>query len=64
MADLPELVDLGALWEKDGKFSGKIGNARVLILPNKNRQKDTHPTHRILVSNPIKKEKKEEDLDF
>lgn len=46
MAD--KLIPLTGLWENESKngtcyFAGVLGKAKILLLPNKDKQKDTDP---------------------
>lgn len=44
-------IEIGALWTGRGKalYSGKLGNARVVILTNNHKKADNHPDARIFV---------------
>ena len=49
------MIRLTGLWEsttKDGQqmLSGNLGNARLVILPNKFKKTDKHPTHNLLIA--------------
>jgi len=58
------LIEFGALWNKvnpDGKeyFTGNIGKARVVILPNKYKREESHPDKIIFITEPKKKTSEE-----
>ena len=61
---MSDLVEIGGLWKNEGKdgeyFSGKLGQAKLLIFANKYKKTDKHPDFRMYVT---KVEKKEES-DF
>jgi uncharacterized protein (DUF736 family) len=74
------LVFIGALW-KPGKdengqprakavLNGKLGNARVIILKNKNKTSENSPDYHIAVANPNREGQErnnnngEDDLPF
>ena len=52
-----ELIEIGALWEgrKPGVMTGKMGNARCVILPNDRRDSDNQPAARIFIAPPLEK---------
>ena len=58
------LVKVGALWDKPNSFQGKMGEARLVILPNKHKKEDKHPDRIVYVCNPKKKEKPQDDSPF
>lgn len=55
------LIEFGALWNKttqpDGKeyFTGNIGRARIVILPNRYKRDESHPDWILFVTEPRKK---------
>lgn len=59
-----ELVEIMALWENQSEsgetyFTGRMGNAKVIVFKNKYKTSDKHPSYRVYVQNPEKKEKTE-----
>ncbi|MEO5348840.1 MAG: DUF736 domain-containing protein [Magnetococcus sp. YQC-3] len=55
------LVKIGAIWEKTSKkgdtfFSGKFGDAQLLILKNNSKKSDKSPDYLVYVDNPQRKE--------
>jgi hypothetical protein len=40
-----EGIKIGALWQGRGKamFTGRFGDARVVVMPNNNKKTDKHP---------------------
>jgi len=74
---MSDLVKIGALWKPDNKsdrgptLTGKLGDARLVIFPNKYKETDNHPDYVLYVENPKKREEKlapsavpEEDCGF
>jgi len=58
------LIPIAGLWKrqtKDGKtyLGGKLGGARLLLLPNQYKQKDTDPDYVLLVAEKPKQDAKE-----
>lgn len=57
---MKELVKLGALWagkkDRNGNpmMTGKIGDARVLVLKNTYKEQENQPDYIIYVTNPDK----------
>tara|TARA_R110002110_G_scaffold81325_2_gene211563 strand:+ start:174 stop:383 length:210 start_codon:yes stop_codon:yes gene_type:complete len=49
-------IEIGALWvnPETGVMTGKMGNTRLLGLPNNYKKKDSHPDIRLFVT-PTKK---------
>ena len=49
---MSDLIAIGALWpgKKDGVLTGKMGEARLVVLPNDRRQNDSQPSHRVFVA--------------
>ena len=49
-----DLIEIGGLWENDGKggkyLSGKLGRAKLLVFPNKFKEKDSQPDYRMYVA--------------
>lgn len=50
------MIKIGGLWLKEGKkgkfFSGKFGNANVLIFKNTNKKEAKHPDYEIFIAEP------------
>lgn len=57
------LVKVGALWqnEKDGEmyFTGALGDARLVVLPNGYKQTEKHPDYIVYVTNRQKREEQQ-----
>lgn len=62
------LVKLGALWQtpEDSKLalSGVLGDANLLIFPNKYKKEENHPDFIVYVAAKQKKEDTSEDVPF
>lgn len=54
------MIQLSGLWLKDGKngkyFSGKLGNANILIFKNTKKQDEKHPDYILYLAEPQKKQ--------
>lgn len=59
------MIKVGALWanEKDGKtyYSGKFGDAKMLVFENSYKESDKHPSHIVYLAPFEKKEDKKEE---
>lgn len=56
-----QMITIAGLWErktKDGRtyLGGKLGTARLLLLPNQYKQKDTDPDYLLLVADKPKQQ--------
>jgi len=63
------LIEIGALWystKTPGVMSGSFGNrARVIVIPNKFKEKDNQPDMKILIApNDKPQQKKEDDVPW
>lgn len=65
-----DLIELGALWcseRTEGVMTGKIGNARLVLLPNKHKQPgEKSPDYRLFVApkeDTQKRQPSSDDLD-
>jgi len=60
MADKKEFdgIEIGAFWvnQETGVMTGKMGNTRLLGLPNKFKTKESQPDVRVYVTPPKKKD--------
>ena len=52
-------IEIGALWTGRGKalYTGKLGNARIVVLENQHKKSDNHPDARIFVVPDDKRDK-------
>ena len=52
--------EIGALWKNEGRnqtyLTGKVGDQKVVIFSNKNKNKDNQPDFRVYKSEPKSKE--------
>jgi len=59
------MIKLGALWQNEGKdgtyFAGKMGEARLIVLPNKYKNKDSQPDYYVFVDSPKNRGRDESD---
>jgi len=62
---MSELIKLMGLWESKDKngnafYSGKLGNARVIIMKNGYKEQDNHPDYEVLIKKNEPKQKEQE----
>ena len=52
--------EIGALWKNEGRnqtyLTGKVGDQKVVIFSNKNKNKDSQPDFRVYKSEPKQQE--------
>ena len=60
------MIEITGLWEKKDKngntyFSGTMGNAKVLVMKNNFKEKETQPDYKMFLVEKEKKEEKKEE---
>jgi len=58
---MKEMIELTGLWENTDKngnkyFTGRLGNAKIVIFKNTYKEKENQPDYRMYVAEPQKKE--------
>ena len=64
MEEKDVLVKIGALWTKPKSMQGKMGDARLVVMPNSYKQSDNHPDYIVYVCKPKKKEEPTDEPPF
>jgi len=61
---MSDLIKIGSLWINDSKegkiLTGRLGDAKLLLLKNKYKKTDKHPDYNIYVAKNEKREEKKE----